>query len=381
MDKRDRFEEIFRERLHDLEVDPGILPARKMLWLSRRRKLLWQAAMAALLLTSGGLWLFLHQPSQPVPERSASLPPLPAFPPAQSRVLSVAHDLPVLLLSSDLAGKGKKMATVRRTISPISIDSGQARGDRRIEPALLTTAAPPMTLSLVFPTTSHHLQSHKWRIGFGSSSFGITGISMNGGSTADYRYNDYARPEIPQPPEVQNKLKTRARTTWENPPQDYTKTKHFMPVSFGLVLARPLSNRWSLQTGVSYTYLYSKWKNRFDGSVVQRQHLHLLGIPLGMSYRLTNWQKPYCYLSTGIAAEINIAGHIRNTDGKHHLRIPGILWTAKAKTGIAYPLFRFLGIYAEGGICYYSDYKGTIETIRSRHAFNLSGQIGIQINF
>ncbi len=381
MDKRERFEEIFRERLHDLEYDPGILPSRKMPRLSPRKKVLWQAAIAALLIASGGLCLFLRQPSYPTPERIASLPPLPACPPSQNGVLSVTLDCSALLLSPDLAGEDKKIVTTRQTLKPISIESVQARSGQRIESLPLATTAPSMSLSVIFPTTSQRPQLHKWHIGFGSSSFGITGISMNGGSTADYQYNDYDRPESPQLPEMQNKRITRARTIRENPPESYTKIKHLMPISFGLVLARPLSGRWSLQTGMSYTYLYSKWKNKFDGSVVQRQHLHLLGIPLGVSYRLTNWQKPYCYLGAGITAEVNITGHIRNADGKYHVRIPGILWTAKAKTGIAYPLFRFMGIYAEGGICYYSDYKGNIETIRSRQAFNLSGQIGIQINF
>ena len=154
-----------------------------------------------------------------------------------------------------------------------------------------------------------------------------------------------------------------------------------MPISFGVSLSYPINERWSFQTGLTYTYLRSKWKYVSSDRVVQKQSLHFLGMPVSVNYRLTNWSRPYCYFNAGILAEVNLAGKLKNSYGYEHICIPGVLWTTYARVGVAYPLIRFVSVYAEGGICYYFDYKGTVETKRSENAFNFTGQLGLRLNF
>ena len=43
---------------------------------------------------------------------------------------------------------------------------------------------------------------------------------------------------------------------------------------------------------------------------VLRQRLHMLGIPASFSYRLTHWERFYCYWSAGIVCEVNLSGKI-----------------------------------------------------------------------
>ena len=174
---------------------------------------------------------------------------------------------------------------------------------------------------------------------------------------------------------------SRATSTPRYEPEKSTRVKHLMPVSIGLSVSYPLNERWSFQTGLTYTYLRSKWKHESSSRVVQKQSLHFIGIPVSVNYRLTNWLRPYCYFNAGVLAEVNVAGRLKNSYGHEDIRVPGILWTTYTCVGIAYPLIRFVSIYAEGGMCYYFNYRGTIETVRSENAFNFTGQLGLRLNF
>ena len=73
-------------------------------------------------------------------------------------------------------------------------------------------------------------------------------------------------------------------------PQNETpiKASHRLPIRFGLKIGYQLSEQWSLQTGITYTYLYSEFTlvNRQQPAIEQR--LHYVGIPLGISYIIWN---------------------------------------------------------------------------------------------
>lgn len=381
MDKRDRFEEIFRDRLYNLEYNPDqdgqiLLPV----LLPRRRSYAGRiAAAVALLLLAGGCWLFIRNPEAHSPETI--------------RVSEMIIPVPADTLNA--------IPNPERTVFPDFLIPAVTKKEKYIPSSpLLRAESVPLSKpvkttipALLPPTTDWSLPKpqqqqmssfrlRKWRIGIGSSSLSMASLSSNGiGGTPDFNFNDNVN--HPGKPEDPDRIppSTRTKTVPLYTPRGNTKIKHLMPVAFGISLSRSLNDRWSLQTGVSYTYLYSKWKYEYGGSIAQRQHLHLLGIPLGVSCRLTDWQLPYCYFSAGVLAEVNVCGCIRNSYGKYHIRIPGVLWTTHAKVGLAYPLVRFIAVYAEGGLCYYFDYKGNIATIRSRNDFNLSGQIGIRLNF
>ena len=219
----------------------------------------------------------------------------------------------------------------------------------------------------------------KWRIGVGSGNMGLAGVSLNNGgdmAAMDNVWNDNSNPNDEDEP-----LLSRATSTPSYLPERTTRVKHSMPISFGVSLSYPINERWSFQTGLTYTYLRSKWKYVSSDRVVQKQSLHFLGMPVSVNYRLTNWSRPYCYFNAGILAEVNLAGKLKNSYGYEHICIPGVLWTTYARVGVAYPLIRFVSVYAEGGICYYFDYKGTVETKRSENAFNFTGQLGLRLNF
>ena len=159
------------------------------------------------------------------------------------------------------------------------------------------------------------------------------------------------------------------------------KVKHSSPISFGISISRTLSDRWSFNTGLTYSYLRNQWRYESSDYDVLRQRLHMLGIPASFSYRLTHWERFYCYWSAGIVCEVNLSGKIYSAYKSQRRRIPGTLWSANTRIGIAYPIIRHVSVYAEGGFLWNLTPASEIQTIRSEQFFNLTGQIGFRLNF
>lgn len=169
------------------------------------------------------------------------------------------------------------------------------------------------------------------------------------------------------------------------------KVKHKTPISAGLGVSYYLNDRWSLQSGAVYTLLRSKGNYNDDiGNAVEwKQNLHYVGIPLSVSYKIAEWNRLQWYASAGGMCEFNVSGKMKKTievEGlkakeSENMRMKTPLWSVNARTGVAYPLWKFLHVYAEAGASYYFDNHSDIETIRSDKPFNVSLQAGIRLGF
>jgi hypothetical protein len=171
-----------------------------------------------------------------------------------------------------------------------------------------------------------------------------------------------------------------------------TDIRHRTPVSFGLGVSYYLNDRWTLQSGLVYTMLRSDWSidNVAHETNNYTQRLHYLGIPLSVSYRLGEWKKLKFYASAGGMFEYNIAGNLKRTtiiNKEENIResvgikMQAPLFSVNTKAGVVYPVWRFVGIYAEAGASYYFDNESYLKTIRSDKPFNLSLQAGISFGF
>ena len=222
--------------------------------------------------------------------------------------------------------------------------------------------------------------SRKWHLGMGGGNFNIAGISSNSAGYPDYACNDHLQGNTPKPPLTKagtSPISTRTLLSDLKP----DKVKHSSPISFGISISRTLSDRWSFNTGLTYSYLRNQWRYESSDYDVLRQRLHMLGIPASFSYRLTHWERFYCYWSAGIVCEVNLSGKIYSAYKSQRRRIPGTLWSANTRIGIAYPIIRHVSVYAEGGFLWNLTPASEIQTIRSEQFFNLTGQIGFRLNF
>lgn len=169
-----------------------------------------------------------------------------------------------------------------------------------------------------------------------------------------------------------------------------TDIKHHTPVSFGMSVSKRLNDRFSLQSGLVYTYLSSEWKTGGALNGKARQKLHYLGIPLSVRYKIAEWSDFQLYASAGAMGEINVAGKTqmqvfdyedKAIEDSEKTRMKEVLWSVRGNIGVSYPVVRFLHVFAETGAAYYFDNGSDIETIRSEKPFNVDFHLGFRFGF
>lgn len=169
-----------------------------------------------------------------------------------------------------------------------------------------------------------------------------------------------------------------------------TDVKHKMPLSFGLSASRYLTDRWSLQAGLSYSYLVSEWTTNKTYRAESEQRLHFLGVPVAVTYKIAEWNRFMFYASAGGQVELNVAGKVctdlyspveklKSVTEKERMKEP--YFSVNARVGVSYPIIRFLSAYAEVGADYYFDNGSDVETIHSEKPFYVGLQLGFRFGF
>lgn len=219
------------------------------------------------------------------------------------------------------------------------------------------------------------------------------GFGMGGGSLAVGTSNSVGsllNTGVRGPYAIENGLVLMNMAAASNAPVK-TDINHHLPVSFGFSVSKRLNDRFSLQSGLVYTYLTSDWKT--DGTYTGefKQKLHYVGIPLSVVYKIAQWDKFVLYASGGGMGEVNVAGkvnakmfspeHTKMQESTEHIRMKQWLWSVRGNVGVSYPLVRFVNVFAETGASYYFDNGSDIETIRSEKPFNVDFQLGFRFGF
>jgi hypothetical protein len=137
--------------------------------------------------------------------------------------------------------------------------------------------------------------------------------------------------------------------------------------------------------------LLSEWKASLDYQEKFKQQLHFVGIPLGISFKIAEWNKLRFYASTGLMAEWNVGGNIKTKyyyyednayrTEKEFIRTKEMQWSVNARVGATYPVIKFVNAYIEGGTNYYFENNSSIETIRTDKPFHVSLQAGLRFGF
>ena len=135
------------------------------------------------------------------------------------------------------------------------------------------------------------------------------------------------------------------------------------PLTFGLTVRKPLSGRLALESGLVYTYLYTKMSDAGWGNCRASLRLHYLGIPLNLVVRL--WEHPRwnIYLSGGGMLEKGLRARYRleTQAGSNHRDVSrrdgvqGMQWSLNLSLGFSYRFYRDWHFYLEPRYSYYFD--------------------------
>ena len=156
---------------------------------------------------------------------------------------------------------------------------------------------------------------------------------------------------------------------------------HDHPISFGLTLSYPLTNRWTLSTGLVYTRLNSQFVNVLSGTpITTDQCLDYLGVPLNVQYHVLKGKGWKAYASAGTQLDWNIKAK-RNTEGVDvNARNDHPQWSLAGGIGVEYDIIPLVGIYAEPGVRYYLKNNSKVDNFFKDQPFNWTLQIGIRLN-
>lgn len=167
-----------------------------------------------------------------------------------------------------------------------------------------------------------------------------------------------------------------------------TEYKHRQPVRVGLNVAYRLTDRLSVESGVSYTRLSSDMKdgtkNNYSSS---SQKLDYIGVPLNVKYRAFGYRRLSVYASAGLLTEKCVSGKttheyvISGEKKKHEAEdVAAKPWqlSVNAALGVQFDVLRNVGVYVEPGVSYYFDDRSPLSTIYKEKPLNFNLNLGVR---
>lgn len=169
------------------------------------------------------------------------------------------------------------------------------------------------------------------------------------------------------------------------------KAKHHIPVKLGVSFRYYLDDRWSIQSGLTYSYLASDLSyNGYDTSYETKQKLHYIGIPIQAGLRIWESKRFRSYISAGGQVDKLISGKA-TTHYTLHDRSSGtlienisdnrLLFSALASIGFEYALGKDFSLYAEPGIHYYFKNGNGLRTHYNDQPLNFNITLGFRFHW
>ena len=167
-----------------------------------------------------------------------------------------------------------------------------------------------------------------------------------------------------------------------------TEYKHRLPVRVGFNVAYRLTDRLSVESGVSYTRLSSDMKDGTkDNYSSGSQKLDYIGVPLNVKYRAFGYRRLSVYASVGLLTEKCVSGKttheyvISGEKKKHEAEdVAAKPWqlSVNAALGAQFDVLRNVGVYVEPGVSYYFDDRSTLSTIYKEKPLNFNLNLGVR---
>lgn len=167
---------------------------------------------------------------------------------------------------------------------------------------------------------------------------------------------------------------------------------HKKPFQTGLSVSLPVSNRWSLRTGLTYTCLSTDIQAGSDVAYyVTEQSLHYVGVPLSAAYSIYGSRYFDCYASAGAMLEkcvkskrstsFNNMEQQRTADTRTSGFADG-LWQASANVsvGVQLNITPQVGLYFEPGVSYFIPDGSSLPNVRHEHPWNFNMQGGLRLS-
>ncbi len=387
--ERDSIDDLFRSKLYDWEAETvpgdweaiaGRLPEKKIVPFRRTLRYWAAAAVLLLLMTVGSLYLFEPEKVMtPVAKtiEQYTIPTLRMEEPLQSAPLAQLQQSTRQMKSKTINTPSDESVDVEMSDDEVQTLSDVVNTPPPTTRAVVTETTPEVTSEVT--TEEKEKPIRRWRFGMGGGS--VTAGTSSTLNTYALKNTSFTDPNL---------LLLNATQFSNSNMSRKTNIKHKTPISVGFSVSYALNNRFSLVSGLNYSFLSSSWETSDIYHNKTDQKLHFIGVPLSLSYTIAEWNRFLFYAAAGVMTEVNVAGKLvtekymqselyeKETE---RIRMKEWLWSANARAGVSYPLLRFISLYAEVGADYYFDNGSKIETVRSEKPFNVNLQAGFRFGF
>lgn len=220
--------------------------------------------------------------------------------------------------------------------------------------------------------------------GYISGAFGNSGSSVYGSPFVQ----SFTDSKGGQPSEERPTIYANSESELLMSTQSATRTNHHQPIKAGVSLRIPLSNRWSVSTGATYSYLGSDISQETGNARMEtKQKLHYVGIPVNVNYSVLRTNRLNLYASAGVEVEKLVSG---KQDTEHYEGNTFTKATSQSvkegrpqisgnvAVGAEFRIVNQLSIYAEPGLAYHFNNGSDVENIYKEKPLNLNVQVGLR---
>lgn len=166
---------------------------------------------------------------------------------------------------------------------------------------------------------------------------------------------------------------------------------HKLPFSAGISVRRELSDRWGIESGLTYSQLNSDLTaSGEDVYYNQNQTLHYIGIPVKADYSLYRNNRMTLYASSGGMIEKCVSGKVETgyyennrktkSSGRSN-KADQLQISLTAAIGLQYRISDRLSLYAEPGLSYHFDDGSSVASIRKEKPLNINLLCGVRMTY
>ena len=206
----------------------------------------------------------------------------------------------------------------------------------------------------------------------------------------DYYNYLNTNPSIQEDPEVHSLMRIASQNISVNNGAIEAHYEHQLPVALHLMLSRQISEKVSIEIGLSYTQLNSTiTTGSTNANIQERQKLRYLGIPLRFGWTWHDKARLRLYISTGPMLELPLYSTIgvrhfyngTNTFQKEVSPHVPVQWSISFGLGVQYNVTPNLGIYLEPNMQYFFNDGSGIKTYRTEHPFEFTLPLGLRFHW
>ena len=149
---------------------------------------------------------------------------------------------------------------------------------------------------------------------------------------------------------------------------------HFMPLRAGLSLRIPFTERWSLTTGLDYSWYASNLDYSHSG--VHRQDVHYLGLPLRADFTIARNRWMDVYVGAGGSVDFCVAAY----DAGQKIEKDGVGFSIIGAGGIQFNINKNLSLFLDPTFSWNIPANNRkLDTYRSEHPFMFTVSTGLRV--